>query len=207
MGKGRGNGNSVTTGEAMKLEISNLVKTQCLQVDKEINFISQWSNGAKIGIRSVYNETEIYLHLSYGISDKETKESKLIDYKIYIGKVNSNLGKGHNLYFYCPESGLRCKTLYLCYGAERFKCRQAYNNRIYYSSQSSSKIYNPTCRYFKFEKEIEKLTSKRRAKDYKGKPTKRKLRISKLYDKKENVDRIRNEYLERWLYKFMGLNP
>ncbi len=104
--KGRGNSNSTTTGEAMRLEINELLKTNCLVKDKVINYTSSWTNGAKISVQSVYNETDIYLHLKYCQTDRTTKESKNFDYKIYIGKVKSNLGKGFNLYFYCPESGI-----------------------------------------------------------------------------------------------------
>lgn len=202
--KGRGNSYAITISSAMKLDINNLLKTNCIVKDKVINHTASWSNGGKILIQSVYNDTDIYLHLKYNITNSETKQIENFDYKIYIGKVKSNLGKGFNLYFYCPESGIRCKILYLSYGSKSFKCRQAYNNRIYYSSQISSKVYNPTCRYFKFEKQIDKLNEKRRAKDYKGKPTKRKLRINKLYAKKNHVDTIRNEHFERWLYKYIG---
>ena len=204
MSKGRGNSHAITTNSAMRLEINNLLKTNCLIKDKVINFTYSWTNGSKMNIQSVYNDSEIYLHLKYNITDRTTKESKAFDYKIYITKVKSNLGKGHNLYFYCPNSGIRCKILYLCYGAERFKCRQAYNNRIYYSTQTHSKEYRLNGRYFKLEKTINKLYEKRETTTYKGKQTKRHLRLLKLLNKKDEVDNLRNEQFEQWLLKYIG---
>lgn len=202
--KGRGNSHAITTNEALRLEINKLVKTKCLIKDKVINYTYSWTNGSKMTIQSVYNDSEIYLHLMYNITDRTTKESKAIDYKIFITKVKSNLGKGHNLYFYCPESGIRCKILYFCYGSERFKCRQAYNNRIYYFAQTHSKEYRLNGRYFHLEKKINELYEKRDTTNYKGKPTKRKLRLNELLNKKAKVDNLRNQYFEKWLLKYIG---
>lgn len=204
--KGRGNSHAITTNEAIRLEINNLIKSKSIIKGKEINFISKWTSGAEISIKSVYNDIEIYLHLKYNQTDRTTKESKSFDYKIYIESVKSNLGKGFNLYFICPQSGKRCKILYLCYGAEVFKCRQAYNNRIYYYAQTHSKDYRLNGRYFKLEKTINKLYEKRKTKTYKGKPTKNYLRLLKLLNKKTEVDNLRTIQLDNWLLKKIGAN-
>ena len=129
---------------------------------------------------------------------------KEVYYKIFIGKVKSNLGKGYNLYFYCPESAKRCKVLYLCYGAERFKCRQAYNNRLYYYEQTNSKESRLNGRYFNLDKTINELYKKRDTTTYKGKPTKRHLRLLKLLDKRAEVDKLREIQFENWLYKYIS---
>lgn len=199
--KGRGNGTAITTNSAMRLEINNLIKGKHLIYGSEIQFISSWTNGAEIGITSCYNDNEIYLRLTYTVN-KTTK----YDYKIYIERIKSNLGKGHNHYFICPESLKRCKILYLCYGAERFKCRQAYNNRIYYKSQIHSKEYRLNGRYFHFTEIIDKMYEMRKTKLYKGKQTKRDQRLIKLLNKRAEVDELRNEQLNNWLYRYLGLN-
>ncbi len=204
--KGRGNSHAITTTEIVKLEINNLVKSKCLVKDKEINYTSKWTNGAEISIKSVYNETDIYLQLKYNITDIATKESKSFDYKIYIERVKSNLGKGFNLYFICPQSANRCKILYLCYGAEVFKCKQAYNNRIYYYAQTHSKEYRLNGRYFNLDRTINKLYEKRKTKTYKGKLTKRYLRLLKLLNKKAEVDNLRTIQLDDWLLNKIGAN-
>lgn len=202
--KGRGNSHAITTNSATRLEINELLKRKCLVKGEVLNFTYSWTNGSKMNIQSVYNDTDIYLWLKYNITDRETKQTKNFDYKIYIGKVKSNLGNGYNLYFYCPESGIRCKVLYLCYGAERFKCRQAYNNRIYYYAQTHSKEYRLNGRYFKLEKTINELYGKRETTNYNGKPTKRNLRLLKLLNKKAEVDKLREAQFEKWLYKYIG---
>jgi hypothetical protein len=203
MSKGRGNGNAITMNEAVRLDINSLIRGKNIQQNKVVNFISSWTNGAKINIISVYNNEDIYLRLFYKLTNQATSKSKDFDYKIYIERVKSNLGIGANHYFICPESGNRCKILYLCYGAERFKCRKAYNKCIYYSSQLSSKTYDVTNRYFHFEKLLNELNKKRIAKDYKGKPTKRKLRTKKLKDKIEKLFAIKEKQLENWLNKYL----
>jgi len=205
--KGRGNSHAITTNSATRLEINELLKRKCLVKGEVLNFTYSWTNGSKMNIQSVYNDTDIYLWLKYNITDKETKQTKNFDYKIYISKVKSNLGKGYNLYFYCPESGIRCKVLYLCYGAERFKCRQAYNNRIYYTTQTHSKEYRLNGRYFKLENTINELYDKRDTTNYKGKPTKRHLRLLKLLNKRAEVDKLRDIQLNNWLCNYLGINP
>ena len=207
MSKGRGNANAITVKEAIRLDINNLIRGKHIQQNKKIDFISSWSTGAKVKIQSVSNDKEMYLRFMYTQTNKATKETKEYDYKIYIEGVKSNLGIGVNHYFICPELGIKCKILYLCYGAERFKCRKAYNRRIYYGSQLSSKTYNVTNRYFHFEKLLNELYKKRRAKDYKGKPTKRKLRLTKLFDKKIKLGEIKEKQFDAWLSKYLGLKP
>jgi hypothetical protein len=205
--KGRGNSSAITVNSALKLCINDIVKTKAIQKDKEINYVSKWSNGNEIRIKSVYNDTDIYIQLQYNINNKATKESKAFDYKIYIQKVKSNLGKGYNLYFICPESAIRCKALYLCYNAERFKCRNAYDNRIYYYSQTHSKEYRLNGRYFHLEKTINELYNKRNTTNYNGSPTKRHLRLLRLLDKRIEVDKLRDIQLDNWLCNYYGFNP
>jgi len=204
--KGRGNSHAITTNSATRLEINELLKRKCLVNGEVLNFTYSWTNGSKMNIQSVYNDTDIYLWLKYNITDRETKQTKNFDYKIYISKVKSNLGKGYNLYFICPESAIRCKVLYLCYGAERFKCRQAYNNRIYYYAQTHSKEYRLNGRYFKLEKTINELYEKRKTQTYNGKQTKRYLRLLKLLNKRAEVDKLREAQFENWLLNKIGAN-
>jgi hypothetical protein len=57
--KGRGNSSAITVNSALKLYINDIVKTKAIQKDKEINYVSKWSNGNEIRIKSVYNDTDI----------------------------------------------------------------------------------------------------------------------------------------------------
>lgn len=202
--KGRGNSTTETTNAAMRLEINHLIKTKVLQEGKEITSKIKWTNGAEIYIHSVYNEKDQYIQLRYNYSNTQTKESELLDYKIYIGKVPSNLGKGYNLYFYCPESAIRCKVLYMAYNYNRFKCKQAYNRQIYYHLQTHSKEYRATGRCFHLEKQLDELYNKRRTHTYKGKKTKRAERMSRLIDKKIEAERQKDKDFEKWIRRYLG---
>lgn len=84
--------------------------------------------------------------------------------------------------------------------------RKAYNSRIYYYAQTHSKEYRLNGRYFHLEKTINELYEKRRTKDYNGKPTKRKLRLHKLLNKRAEVDNLRNEQFEQWFYNKIWVN-
>jgi len=205
--KGRGNSTAITINSIMRLSINDLVKTKAIVKNKEISCLMKWTNGSEIKINSIYNDTDIYLQLLYTITNKETNEVRQFNYKVFIQKVKSNLGKGFNLYFICPESALRCKVLYLCYGSERFKCRKAYNQRIYYSSQTYSKEYRLNGLFFKLENTINELSNKRETTTYKGKPTKRNLRLLRLKQKQVEVDKLRDIQLDKWLSNYLKLNP
>lgn len=205
MSKGRGNGNSITTGGAVKLDINNLIKEKYIRPEKEIHFNMSWTNGSSISAIADFNNGNMYLRLTYSIKNNATKEVKQFDYKIYFDSVKSNLGKGSNLYFLCPQTGNKCKILYLCYGSEMFKCRKAYNHRIYYSTQIASKEDRNNKRFFNLERKINRLNEKRSANNYKGKPTKRKTNLFILSCKKDYVDELRYKRLAIFLSK-MGCN-
>jgi hypothetical protein len=203
--KGRGNSSSITVGEATKLDLSYLIKKKFIQKGKEVNFHLTWTNGSQICCYSVYNENDIYVRLSYRVTDKLTNELKDYDYKVYIQKVKSNLGTGEVLYFVCPETALYCRKLFMCYGYYRFKHRLAYNNKIYYHSQTVSKESRNNTRYFKLEDKINKIYEQRESKIYKGKTTKKHLRLLKLINKKVEVDKLREIELDNYLRKMIGI--
>lgn len=206
MGKGRGNGNAITVGEATKLDLSYLLKSKSIQKGNTITFNLSWTNGYIISCESVYSSNEIYLRLMYSVTNKQTNEKKDFDYKIYITKVKSNLGKGEVLLFVCPESARYCRKLFMCYGYTRFKHRLAYSNRIYYKTQTSSKLHLNNDRYFAIDKKINKLYNKRDAINYKGKATKRHIHKTKLLNKRAEIDNLRNIDLDKWLTNYLGLN-
>ena len=201
MGKGRGNRNAITVGEATKLELNYLLKNKCIQKGKKIMSNLSWSNGSAMSCESVYIENDIYVRLSYSVTNSSTNEIVNYDYKIYIETVKSNLGKGEVLYFVCPESLKYCRTLFMCYGYQRFKHRSAYNQIIYYSIQTSSKAKLNTDRYFITDKKINKLYDKRKSLNYKGKATKRHEHKIKLLNKRAELNELKNIDLDKWLAK------
>lgn len=195
MSKGRGNSNSLTIKETVRINIDSLKRSKCLNKGAVTSFKSEWSGGASLMGIITYTEKEKTLTLKYLYCKKP------MEYKIQIVEVKSNLDKGVNLYFICPVTNNRCKTIFCCYGSEIFKSRQAYNRRLYYTSQICSKVYRSSTRYNSTESKVNQLQSMRRAKNYKGKETKRHKRLIKLIDKKIYLDELRNDELMQYLEK------
>lgn len=177
---GRNSTGSITTGEALRIELSYLIKKGLIKKRCEITATMEWTNGSRISIESNLKENEYWLRLSYTVTDNNGEKYDY-DYKIYFGLQPSNLGKGDILYFICPESGERARVLYKCYGSHKWKHRRAYRNRIYYKSQISSKLDYWNDRYWQLEDRITRLESERRNQaSYKGEATKFALKLFKL---------------------------
>lgn len=195
MSKGRGNSSALTIGEVQRFNIDKLRKSKSILKGHEISFVTSWNDGNSIGARSKYTDAEISIVMDYNYNGKP------INYTIRVVEVRSNLGKGVNLFFVCPASGRLCKTLYLCYGSEIFKSIKAYRNRIYYPSQIYSNRYNCIGKYFDWERKIENFyKGKRFIKSYKGKPTKRAIRLDYLTRKVDYYDRLREQSFINTLY-------
>lgn len=200
MSKGRGNANSITVKEAVRINIDNLKRSKCLNKEAVTSFKSEWSGGASLMGIITYTGKEKTLTLKYLYGEKP------MEYQIQIAEVKSNLDKGVNLYFICPVTGNKCKTIFCCYGSDIFKSREAYKNRIYYLTQITSKPLRPATRYNVTETKVNELYKLRTAKNYNGKETKRHKRLIKLIDKKHQLDMLRDEEIEKWLYKYLGLD-
>lgn len=189
---GRYQTGAITTKETMRIELSYLIKMGMIKKGFKLSTSLSWGNKYSIGIETSYGiEKEDYIRLSYILTDREGSK-KSYDYKIRLIPVDSNLRKGKILYFLCPVTFKKCKILYRCYGSDIWKSRDAYQNRIYYKSQISSKTDNWNDKYWNCEDEIEKLlTNYRKQSVYKGKPTKRALKIQKLCDLQDQAEQMR----------------
>lgn len=181
--------------EAARIELSFLLKHGYLKKGKLVRGTLQWHRRGEptgsITIISSYFENEVWLRLMYKLTDRATGEVKEYDYKIYLEAVPSNLGKSEVLYFVCPVSGRRCRILYRAYGYERWKSREAYQNRLYYPGQKCSKYGRDNERFFRTEEVLEKLEKLRRTSTYKGKPTNRAIRMSLLEHRRFYLERRR----------------
>ena len=198
MGKGRGNGTSITVKEAVRLSINQMVKDKLIRYKATITYSTKWTSGASIQIKTVYNEIDKYITLSYFYNKKP------IEYNIKLAEVKSNLGKGVILYFICPETARRCKILYCCYSSEIFKSRTAYRNRIYYYDQVISKAFLTPARHNRVDKIVNEMYQKRATKFYKGKDTKRHLRLLRLFKKRSYLEEKKDIELDQYLSKFLG---
>lgn len=163
---------------------------------------TSWNTGASITFLLSKDETGICLELIYSKTIKEEKQS--FNYKIKIVPVPSNLGKGNNYYFICPISGQRCKILYMAYGSNYFKSRKAYQNRIYYPCQLSSRLNLNNDIYWRVEKQLKALYPKHPKTHYKGNFTRPQQRIKKLVEKRNVHDEMRMNIFSKNLIKIMG---
>lgn len=188
---GRYSTGAITTDECRKIELSKLLKWGLIKKGSIINSNLKWTGGSNISIAIDYTDSTPILTLHYTVTDNCTGEKYPYNYDIQFCKVPSNIGKGEVLYFICPESGLPCRILYMAYSYHKWKCRQAYQNRIYYPTQVSSKkgMYND--RYWQLEHRLEDYLKGRRTNTYKGKLTKRAAKISAMIDERNRMDKLR----------------
>ncbi len=169
----------VTTREVKRIELKELQANGVIKKGFVTHSQYSWSSGCSIGIVANLEGANSYIRLSYVTTDSKGHKEQY-DYKVQLVSVPSNLGKGEVYYFLCPVTDKRCRILYKAYGCDIWKSRNAYQNRIYYSSQLSSHKGRFNDKYWRLDRELEEMRNKRRTSTYKGKPTKRAL----LYDKK-----------------------
>jgi hypothetical protein len=185
---GRWDTGAITTGQCLQLHISAF--TDALKQRKGGVGSTSWSSGASIGLNLFYNDFSATLNLNYTKTDRNGEKHN-INYNVTIISTPSNLGKGRIYYFVCPFSFKRCKILYMGYGSLYFKSREAYNNRIYYASQLSSRLDKHNDKYWSLEKKLEKLYKKHSKSHYKGKPTKASKRIEWMEEKRTYHEKMR----------------
>ncbi len=202
---GRWGTGAITTGEALRIELSYLLRNGFIRQGRHIEGILSWNNGSKIGIESFYNNEERCLKLSYYLTSNGTGEREDFEYTIQLTTIPSNLGRGEIVYFLCPITGRRARILYKCYGSKIWKSRGAYRQRIYYASQQCSKLSYHNTRYWALEKEIERCMGRSKKKHYQGNETRLRNRIKLLEEKKDYHDRARWAFLPKSLLK--GLLP
>lgn len=172
--------------EVKTISISFLIKQGYLKPNQWQKATVSWNrNGYNTGSISIIVNAQTenpYLELDYKVNDK------LINYKIKLVPVTSNLGKGIIWYFVCPYTGKRCKKLYLV--NNYFYHRSAFKGCMYekqtYSKKNRS-LNKVMGLLFKTDQLIEELNKKHFKKYYAGKPTKKYLKITQRIRKAENV--------------------
>lgn len=200
---GRDRTGAIFTSEARRLDLSFLLKKGFIKKNTRLQGVINWTirdePTGSMSILTNHTADEKWIRLSYTATDFKGVQTSF-DYKIDLVEVDSNLGKGKLLYMVCPESGKRSRILYLAYGANKFKCREAYQNRLYFSTQKCSKLDFWNTKYFEMVSKIEKFGSLR-TKTHKGKPTKRALRYDRLMIERNYCDAQRWEGFEE---KYIG---
>ncbi len=184
-----------------RIEMKDLIKWGYFKKYANYNSTLSWTSGSRISMEVVNQLEESSIRLIYTITDNYSGEKTDINYKVWIERVPSNLGKGNVLYFICPFTHKKSRTLYRTYGSHYFKSREAYKRRIYYDSQLASKLYVTSERYRTAEAKLEKLYLSKRRKQttFKGKPTKHNLKLEALERKVEWLDNISTQTMYYWL--------
>jgi hypothetical protein len=205
---GRYSTGAQTVNAIQRLEISVLKKLGYFDFFKQniYGYHTQqlsWSNGSVIGIETHHTKEGSFLVLNYTVTDNRTGEKTAMNYKVHIEFKPSNLGKGYVLYFICPVSFRRCRILYRAYGSTYFKAREAYQNRLYYQAQTSSKKYQIIDRFTNVRDKVDAIWESKRRKQttFKGKPTKFSLKFEALKEKRWKLDEQAESFMIANIYK------
>ena len=194
-----------TTDQSLKVDLSYLLKSGILKKNHSYTGSLSWHtpNDPDLGsiqIQTRYTDKEAWIRMVYTNTNIKSGVATRHDYKVYLERVKSNLGKGEVLYMICPESGQRCRILYCAYGSQIWKSREAYTHRIYYGCQAVSKLEYSNTRYWDIDYKQEKTKRQklRKQTQYKGQPTKRYIKTLQTDVKKQLFD------IERWELTSMG---
>lgn len=122
------------------------------------------------------------------IFDYKYRETDDINYTVHLVTRNSNLGKGLMWFFSCPKTGKVCRKLHLIGG---YFCHRSANPNLMYQKQLESKKMREWIKVFGalLNNEVyEQLHKKHFKTHYKGKPTKKYLKLMKIIKQRENID-------------------
>jgi hypothetical protein len=167
-----------------QIKISDFEMKRGIKTSGVLKFISSGEVVGSIGYTLYLNIEYPYLNLFYNV------DGESINYNVSISEKPSNLGIGRIYYFLCPYTQKPCRKLYLV--GKKFLHRTA-NKRCCYASQIESKFAREI-KYtfgglFETDKAYEQIYSKHFKKYYKEKPTKRYLKLLKIIDKANRIDR------------------
>lgn len=183
--------------EVRTIGISFLTKHGYLKPNQCQSGIITWSWGD-------YHKSSIWVTVNTRIEDPyleldyKYNETRMA-YRVLLVSAASNLGKGVVWHFLCPNTGKRCRKLYLIGGY--FLHRLAFTGCMY-SKQTMSKngrlLDKLISTAFGSDDMYRQIHKKHFKMQYAGKPTKRYL---KLTQKIEQADTFDIRILERVLYK------
>lgn len=160
----------VTVGEVYRIELKYLLEKEYVKKNSVIYGLLSWADGSNIQFYSDSTTDRHYIRLMYHLHSPD----QVIDYKVYLTYVKSNLGKGMVPYMVCPASGRRCRILYRAFGSPIWKAKQAYSEHLYYESQLWSKNQRVYGQWYLAEKRLRELSQGvRNQTTYNGKLTRR----------------------------------
>lgn len=147
-----------------------------------LNWKRNGETTASISIKVNTFSDNPFMELDYKANDKP------MNYKINIISIPSNLGKGIVWYFVCPNTGRKCRKLYLANG--HFVSRFAFIKAMYEKQTESKKWrhwYKTVGKLCGSDELIKQLEESYFKSHYAGKPTKRYLKIMKRINEINNI--------------------
>ncbi len=186
---GRPSNGAVILEGALRISLSYLIRKGYFREGYFITGSLSWTNGSNVNIASLFCNTERYLQLNYTTSGQGDPIRH--EYKIRLASIPSNLGKGNVLYFVCPASGRLCRFLIYSNRARMFVSRKAYPERIFYESQTSSKLDLENDRYWSARRTLERLSNRKETFVYNGRKTRYAMRVDRLLEKMNAADELR----------------
>lgn len=170
-----------------KIEIWWLLRDMSIHGTTYKNTTISWgengSHGRITAQVSIWGEDK-YARFIYTQTDNSTGEKKDFDYKVPLIETLCHLG-GTRFWFKCPlyKSGVYCgrRVGVLYKDGDWFGCRHCYE--LTYSSRKVNTGYKhyPLFRVLELDAKIEKLEMKAKRYTYRGKPTKKRRKLEKLY--------------------------
>jgi hypothetical protein len=148
--------------------------------------ISWGTNGDRGSVGCEVNlwSEEPYARFHYTQTDNYSQEKKDFDYKVPLEKTPCHFG-GSRYWFKCSlyKSGVHCgrRVGVLYKDGDWFGCRNCYE--LTYSSRNANRGYMhyPLFRTLELEMQAEKLHAKTRNYTYRGKPTKKRKKLERIY--------------------------
>lgn len=136
----------------------------------------------RITIQSNTTANQPYIELAYRCNEV------LINYKVQLVSIPSNLGNGLIWYFICPHTGIRCRKLH--FARSYFLHRSAFTGSFYEKQVWSKKdrALDKTMGVFLRSDNVKELIySKHFKQTYNGKPTKKFMKLLKEIGKAGKV--------------------
>lgn len=173
--------------ECRTITITKLKEWKYLKPDVVKQGTISWSRNevvhSRIDITVNTFSSEPYVELDYKCNNEP------IRYKVYLISKPTNINKGVQWFFVCPNTGKHCRKLYMI--STYFLHRTAFKGAMYEKQTYSKRArdeYSLFAKLFNRENAYETIYSKYFTKFYKGKPTKRYLRIWKKTREASEID-------------------
>ena len=164
--------------DCLQISISGLKRLQYLNEPSYKGGILNWKRN-DVSTASIRIEVNTLCELPYIELDYKCNEA-LIKYRVQLVSIPSNLGNGIVWIFVCPHTKKRCRKLYL--GDTYFYHRSTFRGCMYEKqtqSHSTRKLHKQFDKLQSADEAYEQIYTKHFKKYYRGKPTKRYLKLLK----------------------------